>query len=160
MRSALIAMTLCALTLLTGCAVKKDFYAMGGSRADGTVSMAYDFKQFEQPVVNHQQALSIAKQKCSVWGYDNTEAFGGQTVNCQQRDGFGNCVAGQVVIQYQCLGNLDAGKNAPLVRPVAASLSGDISKEQWKARQFQLLEQETSLSYEEYMNRRKAIEAQ
>jgi len=71
------------LAALSGCATKKDFYATGGSRADGSVDMAYDFAQFEQPVVNIAQAQSIAKSKCRVWGYNGAEAFGGKQTNMQ-----------------------------------------------------------------------------
>lgn len=51
-----------AIFALSGCATRKDFYAMGGSRADGSVDMAYDFRPFEKPVVNQQQAYAIAKE--------------------------------------------------------------------------------------------------
>ncbi|WP_313241188.1 YecR family lipoprotein [Stutzerimonas kunmingensis] len=155
--------TALATIVLTGCAAKKDFYAMGGSRADGSVDMAYDFKPFEKPVVNQQQAFSIAKQKCGVWGYSNAEPFGGQTVNCQQRDGWGNCVAGQVIVKYQCIGNIDASRPsvtspAPSVMPAVNSTNADLlSRDQWKQSQLQRLQSETGLSYEEYSRRYKQI---
>jgi len=158
---------LAAAVTLTGCATPKNFYAVGGSRADGTIDMAYDFAQFEKPVVNHQQAQSIAKSKCGVWGYGRAESFGGQTVNCQQRDGWGNCVAGQVLIKYQCQGNLDAPTSAAVVPaasfvPSAPAAAGSIplSKEQWKQQQLDRLQGETGLSYEEYQRRYQQIMVQ
>ena len=151
---------LAALTV-TGCATKKDFYAMGGSRADGTVDMAYDFRQFESPVVNPAQAQSIAKSKCRVWGYSDAEAFGGMTQNCHQRDGFGTCVAGQVVHTYQCIGNLnEAAQAKPVSTQAPASLSGVLSKDQWQQQQLQQLQSETGLSYEEYQRRYQQIMSQ
>lgn len=159
--------TLAAAATLAGCATPKNFYAVGGSRADGTIDMAYDFAQFEKPVVNHQQAQTIAKSKCGVWGYKMAESFGGQTINCQQRDGWGNCVAGQIVIKYQCQGNLDAPAAAAVVpvtsfAPSAPAALGSVplSKEQWKQQQLDRLQGETGLSYEEYQRRYQQIMAQ
>lgn len=91
---------------VTGCSSRKDFYATGGSRADGSIDMVYDFKPFETPIVDHGQAESIANKKCAVWGYERAEPFGGKTQNCQVRDGWGNCTAGQIIIKYQCIGNI------------------------------------------------------
>lgn len=149
---------------ITGCATPKDFYAADGSRADGTVDMAYDFRPFEKPVVNNQQAFSIAKQKCSVWGYNNAEPFGGQVINCYTKDGWGNCTAGQVIIKYQCIGNIDTSHPAAVapasLRPTTGqSLTGAaaLSKEEWRQQQIQLLKSETGLSYEEYQQRYRLI---
>lgn len=157
MRATLLVVSLCAVTALSGCAVKKDFYAMGGSRADGTVDMAYDFKQFEQPVVNQEQALSIAQSKCRVWGYRDAEPFGGKTQNCYQMNGYGTCIAGQVIIKYQCHGEGNSSaSSAPTSQP-AAKPSVSLSREQWKQQQLQKLDQETGLSYDEYQRRYQEI---
>jgi hypothetical protein len=149
------------MSLSTGCAVKKDFYATGGSRADGTVDMAYDFAQFEQPVVNPSQAQSIAQQKCSVWGYREAEAFGGKTTNCNQRDGWGNCVAGQVVIKYQCIGDLGALSPERLtqVSSTAAPSAGSLSKAQWQQQQLDELSRK-SIPYEQYQQEYRRIMGQ
>lgn len=158
MRLIPLLVAICAAAVLTGCATPKDFYAVGGSRADGTVDMAYDFAQFEKPVVNKSQADRLANQKCSVWGYSSAEPFGGQTTNCQIRDGWGNCTAGQVIVKYQCLGDLDA---APSITTQPQDSAGvDLTKEQWQQRQLQKLLEDTSLDYEEYVARRRQILAQ
>lgn len=159
MRPISIATLMLAIALTSGCAIKKNFYATGGSRADGTVDMAYDFAQFEQPVVNMDQAQNIAQQKCAVWGYREAEAFGGKTTNCNQRDGFGTCVAGQVVIKYQCVGDLDAPKVSQLRTP-PAPINGSLSKDQWQQQQLQQLNQQSGLSYDEYQHRYRQIMGQ
>ncbi|MCY1393922.1 YecR-like lipoprotein [compost metagenome] len=150
-------LALAASVAVTGCATKKDFYATGGSRADGTVDMAYDFAQFEQPVVDVNQAHNIAKSKCQVWGYQEAEAFGGKQQHCNQFNGYGTCVAGQVVIKYQCIGDLGtastAGRAASQANATANSL---LSKTQWQQQQLEQLGRE-SLSYEEYQRRYKQI---
>lgn len=157
MRPVFIATLMLATALSSGCAVKKNFYATGGSRADGTVDMAYDFAQFEQPVVSLDQAQGIALQKCAVWGYRQAEAFGGQTTHCDQRDGWGNCVAGQVVVKYQCIGDLDAPKASTSAQNGTPSGKGALSKEQWQQQQLQQLNQQSGLSYEEYQRRYRQI---
>ena len=150
-------------TAISGCATKKEFYAMGGSRADGTVDMAYEFQQFESPVVSLQQAQSVAKSKCSVWGYRDAEPFGGKSTNCTQRNGLGSCVAGQVLVKYQCIGTLDAAPAAAANRrspSETASSNASLSKGQWQEMQLQQLTSEKGLSYEEYQRRYKLIMAE
>lgn len=148
------------LAALSGCTTKKDFYATGGSRADGSVDMAYDFAQFEQPVINIAQAQSIAKSKCRVWGYNGAEAFGGKQQICNQFNGYGTCIAGQVIYKYQCIGNIS---EAPMIQPTAAPLSaapaatGSLSKGEWQQIQLNQLKQEPGLSYEEYQKRYRQI---
>lgn len=97
---------------IAGCATQKDFYAIGGSRADGTVDLAYDLRQFEKPVVDYRQAAAIAKSKCGTWGYVDAEPFGGQYQTCNQRNGFGDCIAGQMIVKYQCIGDLDSPRTS------------------------------------------------
>lgn len=160
----LAVLALSAALAVTGCATKKDFYAMGGSRADGTVDMAYDFRQFEKPVVNVEQAKTIAKSKCRVWGYQDAEMFGGKRQQCHQIDGWGNCVAGQVTIQFQCIGSGDSGSSistyAPAPNSAPAAVPGSLSRETWKQQQIDQLNRETGLSYEEYQRRYREIVGQ
>ncbi|MCQ4271278.1 YecR-like lipofamily protein [Pseudomonas kuykendallii] len=144
--------------LASGCAVKKDFYATGGSRADGSIDMAYDFKQFEKPVVSLQQAYGVAKSKCAVWGYSDAEAFGGKTQNCFARNGFGDCIAGQVIVKYQCLGNLDTAA-APVSAPGPGAANGLMSKQQYKDSRLKALLNQ-NLPYDEYMRQFNAIQAE
>jgi len=98
--------TLCVLVFLLGCAVQKDWVATGGSRADGTIRLSYEYGFLESPQVSESQAVSLAAQRCAVWGYDGAEAFGGTITNCNQPDGFGGCNRWLVTAEFQCLGDL------------------------------------------------------
>jgi hypothetical protein len=91
------------LLTLQGCAVQKQLVATGGSRADGTVKMSYEFGMFEKPVVNIQQGIASATQRCRSWGYTGAEPFGGQTKQCTGYGG-GNCNHWTVTVEYQCTG--------------------------------------------------------
>jgi len=89
---------------LQGCAVQKQLVATGGSRADGTVKMSYEFGMFEQPVINLQQGVQSATQRCQSWGYTGAEPFGGQTKQCNGY-GTGGCNSWTVTVEYQCTGS-------------------------------------------------------
>ena len=92
------------ITSLGGCATVKVPQATGGSRADATVDLSFDFGMFEEPVVNWDQAADTARQRCSAWGYTDAEKFGGAKSECLQFNGYGSCTHTQVTMTYQCTG--------------------------------------------------------
>jgi hypothetical protein len=96
--------TLLICTALVGCAVQRPLVATGGSRADGTVEMSYEFGLFEVPKVDYTQGAASARQRCAAWGYSDAEPFGGHKSQCQQFNGYGNCIHTLVTVQYQCTG--------------------------------------------------------
>ena len=144
------------LSLLTGCSAKTPFYANGGSRADGTVDMAYDTELFVNEVVNPTEAETIATQKCKVWGYESAEPFGGQTEKCFRRNGYGDCLRGQMIIKYQCIGDLGTPSSTPTPE---TSTAGQLTKEQYKKIQLDELLKK-NLPYDEYQRQYKAITSQ
>ena len=86
--------------LISGCTSSpKSMWASGGSKADGTVDLSYNYGLFEKPEVDWQAALMTAQQKCKAWGYKNAEPFGGQQENCQDED----CWQKLVTVTYQCI---------------------------------------------------------
>lgn len=163
---------------LTACATHKDFYATGGSRADGVIDVGYDFNSLETPVVDQKQAYNIARSKCSRWGYTDAEPFGAKVQECTARRGLGDCSAWRVSIKYQCLGDLE-NKGAPInyLGPTQAPVSvparptivpayaapalapAPLSSSEYRERQIDLLMQQ-NLPYEEYQKRYQTIMAQ
>ena len=95
---------------LAGCArkVNKEWVPTGGSRADATIELSFEYNpQLEIPVLNDQQGLDLAIARCKSWGYHSAEAFGGHkgTCNLMMAAGFGvSCHREIVTKQYQCLG--------------------------------------------------------
>lgn len=89
---------------VSGCAVKKQYGASGGSKSDGTVKMSYIYGAFEVPEVNETQALQKAIKRCQVWGYKSAEAFEFTNKQCQSRDGYGGCNSWLVTKEFQCNG--------------------------------------------------------
>ena len=96
--------------VLTACAVPvKQMDAIGGSRADGTIKMAYEYGRFETPQVNAGQGAQVAKGRCIAWGYTGAEPFGGKTTECASYSG-STCERFRVVVPYQCTGNPPSSK--------------------------------------------------
>ncbi|MFA6301658.1 MAG: YecR family lipoprotein [Legionella sp.] len=93
---------ICAL-LLAGCATTKTMQAIGGSKADATVKLAYRYGLFEKPMVDWNLADKTATQRCAAWGYKKAERFGGSQKSCLAYNGYGNCVEAQVSVTYQCI---------------------------------------------------------
>lgn len=146
--------------IIAGCAVDKNYYAIDGSRADGTVALAYDYGSFEEPVVNRQQGRELAKNKCVRWGYVDAEPFGGYSQACISPSKLG-CDRVQIIEKFQCLGDL--GASTGMTRPAPLASAGPAYQAQAaqysKDAQIQALSNQ-GLSYEEYSRRYKAIMAQ
>ena len=91
-----------ALIALVGCETIKIPTAMGGSKADATVVMGYEYGAFERPVIDWDEAELEAGRVCRNWGYGRAELFGGTLSECAARNQYG-CVRWIVSVQYQCL---------------------------------------------------------
>lgn len=89
--------------LLQGCATQKTLIPTGGSRADGTIKLSYEYNRFEKPQIDLAQGEIIAKQRCSLWGYTGAEVFGGVISNCINSSNSG-CNRWIASIEYQCTG--------------------------------------------------------
>lgn len=97
------------LVMLGGCAVQKEWIAVGGSRGDGTVKMAFEYGGFEVPKVDNERANVAAQQRCAAWGYTSAERFEGVERTCLGSNQYG-CVRFRVTSTYQCLGQPEKTK--------------------------------------------------
>lgn len=97
------------LLAITGCAAQKELIPVGGSRADGTVQLAFEYGLFEVPKVDPQQGVNTATRRCSAWGYTGAEVFGGIMTACIQPSRNG-CVRWRATAEYQCIGTGDANR--------------------------------------------------
>lgn len=87
--------------LVSGCAAQKNWGASGGSKADGTVKLAYTYSMFEIPKVDDAEALKIATQRCKSWGYSSAIPFDFVNSQCQQMTTSG-CSQTIVTKEFQC----------------------------------------------------------
>jgi hypothetical protein len=90
-----------ACALLSACATAETMQAIGGSRSDGVVKLAFAYGAFEKPIVDPAAAHETAKARCLAWGYKDAEAFGGVTRQCLFSNQYG-CMRVQVTVEYQC----------------------------------------------------------
>ena len=90
---------------VVGCVqpVRKDLIPIGGSRADGTVKLAFEFNAFEQPQLDYEQGRQSAKSRCVGWGYTDAEPFGAASQQCLAANQYG-CFRTMVTVTYQCTG--------------------------------------------------------
>jgi hypothetical protein len=93
---------------LSACATAKVLVPTGGSRADGTVEMSYEFGLFEVPQVNMDTAVVSARERCAAWGYTDSRPFGGERRQCQASDMYGGCSRWTVTVTFQCIGKPEA----------------------------------------------------
>ena len=94
----------CVLVVAAGCATVKVPVSTGGSRADATVDMSFDYGMFEKPTIDWNQTGATASKRCGAWGYTGAESFGGAKETCLAFNGYGNCVRQRVTMTYQCTG--------------------------------------------------------
>ena len=104
---------LTSVMLLSGCVSEQalNWSATGGSRADATVELGYQYNPtVTKPVLQQSQADTMAAKRCEAWGYADAEPFGIARNQCQQTGlGIynGACIDMWVTLQYQCLGRGD-----------------------------------------------------
>ena len=99
------------LLALVGCATAKSWIPIGGSRADATVTLGYQYGMFEVPTLDHAAGDRLATQRCAVWGYSGAEAFGAELSQCTSMSSSG-CAQMQVTKTYQCTGTGTPGASA------------------------------------------------
>ncbi len=94
---------LASFILLNGCTTNIQPVATGGSKADGTIVLSYEYGAFQKPVVDWTGADTQASERCRAWGYKSAEAFGGLQNYCLAHNSYGTCVRFRVNIPYQCI---------------------------------------------------------
>jgi len=112
--------SLVSICFLSGCAVQEQWADTGGSRADGTVQLAYQYGEFQEPEVDDAQGVELAASRCAVWGYTGSEPFGGTMRKCEAFGGYGNCLSWIVTRNYQCVG-APSSSNGPQTVQAAPS---------------------------------------
>ncbi len=115
------ALLLGVVAVVAGCATVSQMTATGGSRADGIVKLSFEVGMFDRVEIDEATALDTARGRCRVWGYNDAEAFGGVTRQCNQPSGYG-CMQWFVTREYQCLSSAAAASVVGPVAPVAAVL--------------------------------------
>jgi S1-C subfamily serine protease len=98
----LLAVLIFAL-LFYGSAVQKDLLITDGSRADGTLTLSYEYGAFEQPKLNMENAQQKIIDKCKAWGYSGADFFEAGERHCLSYDAYGGCNRWKVIHKAQCI---------------------------------------------------------
>ena len=88
--------------LLSSCASIKTPMPINGSKADGTVTLAYGYGAFESPVIDWDRAGIEAQNRCTAWGYHHATRFGLGQSSCRSYDPNYGCMRTEVNVVYQC----------------------------------------------------------
>lgn len=89
--------------LLAGCAATPaQWHAVGGSKSDGAVILAYDAGAFQSKTENAEGALVLAVSRCQGWGYSGAQPFGLLQKGCAQYNG-NVCAVYRYAREFQCL---------------------------------------------------------
>ncbi len=92
---------LVCLSILSACETIKTPMPSGGSKADGIVEFSFQHNEFESPVVQWDQVLAEAQERCRAWGYETALPFGGLESECSDND----CFNRTIYSKYQCTNN-------------------------------------------------------
>lgn len=92
-----------SILVLTGCAKNVILTPTGGSKSDGIIEMSYSLGSFENPIIDEQESLNQAINRCKKWGYNDAEPFGGALRYCSLPSGLGGCQQQTITYKYQCL---------------------------------------------------------
>jgi len=82
-----------------------EYTPIGGSRSDGTVTLALQHGALIKPQVTPGQAQQVAADRCAAWGYSGAQAFGGGMRSCIASDAQMGCTAYQETVNFQCTGS-------------------------------------------------------
>ena len=97
-----------AVAGMLGCAkpVHKIWEPTGGSRADATVELSFEYyEETEKPILDDQAALGLAVERCKAWGYTDAQAFGGTKTQSYVEEGVWGIKTRKLVTKtYQCIG--------------------------------------------------------
>ena len=88
--------------LLVGCKTTRYLSISDGSRSDGTITMMHSSYGVETSVVQWDDALVKAKERCKDWGYSDAKFFETYEKVCTNSNEYG-CTAYNVYYKCQCI---------------------------------------------------------
>ena len=94
--------------IVSACSVQKEWVETNASRADGTVTLAYEYGGLQTRVIDPEQGTNLAKTSCSDWGYTGAKPLATMS-QCTMTGQYG-CMRFMVSQRYQCLGAPSASK--------------------------------------------------
>lgn len=102
MQKTFILILLLFIVGLSSCTVKKRLEIVDGSKADGTLTMAYTIKANQKAKFILEEARQEAVVKCKQWGYSDAEIFTAGMRECIDYRQL-QCVRYMVKYKCQCI---------------------------------------------------------
>ena len=99
-----LSVALLGLIFLGACETIKTPMPSGGSKSDGIIEFSFQHNEFESPLVQWDQVLAEAQERCRAWGYKTGLPFGGLESECADSE----CFVRTVYSKYQCTNNNNA----------------------------------------------------
>lgn len=90
------------IVFFTNCTVQKRLAITDGNRRDGKLTLSYEYRSWEDPVVNWEDAKRKARAKCREWGYRDAEFFESGTRDCIDSSD-GDCNRWRVSFNCECV---------------------------------------------------------
>lgn len=88
------------LTALAGCTTYKLWSEADADQDVGMVKLSYEYRKFENPMVDERAAIETARERCRGWGYPDARRKAEERI-C--RDGSdGDCRRWEVIREYRC----------------------------------------------------------
>jgi len=87
------------LLALSSCTVKKRLSIVDGSKADGTLTLAYEIQANQKAKFILEEARQEAKTKCKQWGYSDAEIFNTGLRECME---YRDERCRRYIVKYKC----------------------------------------------------------
>lgn len=102
MQKTFLLILLLCIAGFTSCTVKKRLAIVDGSKADGTLTMAYTIRANQKAKFILEEARQEAVVKCKQWGYSDAEIFNAGLRECTEYRQ-NQCIRYTVKYKCQCI---------------------------------------------------------
>jgi hypothetical protein len=88
---------------VAGCVITKTLVPIEANRADGTITLAYEYGTFQNPKVNFAEGVDTVTAKCVEWGFVDVRRTSELITECIRDDILGGpCKVFRDKVTYQC----------------------------------------------------------
>ena len=88
------------LVSITGCTTYKLWNDAGSDSDLGTVKLSYEYRKFENPMVDERAGVEMARERCKDWGYPSAQrkSEDRKCIDGEQS----SCSRWRVIREYRC----------------------------------------------------------
>src|SRR4051812_17331623 len=86
---------------MAACATQPSWSPSSSNRELGVARVAYEYPRFAEPALSDAQAVQLATNRCTGWGFARAEMIPGELRDCSVRNGE-SCDLWRVTREFQC----------------------------------------------------------